>query len=91
MLQHLFDWFVLWPADLVAEIVLIPIGLAPVVATVGTWFCTVSVLDNTNDGRPNQVSTFIIAGLLSLYVFAVTGTAVVRIPHAFELLTRDSD
>ncbi len=79
MLKLFVDWLIIPPADFVAYLVCIPPGFGPLIATYFTWYYAVEILDGRNDGRAVRATTFTIAGILSLYVLAVTGTAVVRL------------
>jgi len=56
-----------------------------------TWFYMVNFLDDTTDGHPVRIRTYFIAGIISAYVFLVTGTALIRIPHVFYQLTKDDN
>lgn len=91
MLKVAYDWLILPPADLIAYLVLVPIAFGPLVATIATWIYVVGIRDDTSSGKPQRVSTYVIAGIISFYVFIVTGTALTRIPHAYYHMTRDDD
>lgn len=92
MLKSFYDWLVVPPADLVAYCVLLPLGFAPLLATGVTWLYTVNYLDDTTGGRPVRARTYFIAGIISAYVFLVTGTALFRLPHVlYELTKNDGD
>lgn len=91
MLKLLYEWLVLAPADLVAYAVLLPMGIAPFFATAAAWYYSAWLLDGERNFRPTKASTFLIAGLISVYVFFVTGTALVRLPHVAWQIMKDDD
>ena len=77
LLKLYYDWCVLPPAHLIDALVLIPIGFAPLIAVTITWLWLV---EGINDGRSrfSRFVTYIVAGTITLYVFAVTGTALIE-------------
>jgi hypothetical protein len=62
------------PADVVASLLLIPLGFAPLFATIATWYYTVLYLDEEGGGRPRRTRTFVVALIAAFYVFVLTGT-----------------
>lgn len=84
-------WLILWPADLIAGLAVIPIGIAPFIATAAAWKWVVSRRDKTVSWRPADAATFLLALVAALYVFAVTVTAVYRLPYVITHLHVDED
>lgn len=91
VLELFYNWLVVPPADLIAYLYLVPIGLAPLVLTAAAWFFSVNAIDGTHNGRPERLVTYFIAGLIAAYVFAVTGTAIIRLPHVYYEWLRSGD
>ena len=91
VVEILARWLILWPADLIAGLAVLPIGIAPFVATIAAWAWVVSVRDNTSEWRPANAMTFFLALAASLYVFAVTATAVYRIPYVITHIHSEDD
>jgi NADH:ubiquinone oxidoreductase subunit H len=90
MIRTLYDWLIVPPADLVAYGVAIVLGLGTVLAALLAEFYTVNFLDNTDDGKPRRVTTFIVAALLAFYVFLVIGTAVLhRLPIVLHMVDKE--
>jgi hypothetical protein len=83
VLKLFYDWLVVPPADLIANIYLVPIGFAPLFVTAAAWFYSVNAIDDTHNGKPKRIGTYFIAGLIAAYVFVVTGTATIRLPHVY--------
>ena len=86
MLKLFYDWLVVAPADLIAGFAVLAIGSSPLILMIMTWWFFV-----VKDDRPKRISTYFIAVILSAYVFAVTGTAFIRLPHAYYQIVRDND
>jgi hypothetical protein len=71
------DWFLRPPAFLVACLVtLLTIG-CPLLAAIATWWYAILSWDYKNQGQPTSALAFVVAGVASLSVLAITGTAVV--------------
>ena len=93
MLRALYEWTVAPVADLIAYAALFPIFVAPVVVTFATWHCVSGYLKRSgvDDTHPLRPQTYALIGLLCGYVFLVTGTAVIRLPHVYYALLRSGD
>jgi len=91
VLKLFVDWLIIPPADFVAYLVCIPLGFGPLIATYFTSYHVVEIWDRAKDGRAKRTTTFIIAGILSLYVLVVTGAAIARLPHVLHTMGQESD
>jgi hypothetical protein len=81
VLELFWNWLILPSADFVAVLLIVPFGAAPLVAAYLTWVYGVKILEGGNDGRARHPTTFIIAGILFLYVLLVTAAALHRAPY----------
>jgi hypothetical protein len=91
VLRSLYHVAVLPLADLIAYLALIPVGFAPLAATIGAWIYTVERLGNGVNRPAKRALVYAIAAAVSAYVLVVTATAVTRIPHAYYQMVRDND
>lgn len=90
MFKEFYDWFIAPPAYGLARLMLLPIGVAPLVATGATWYLVVL----QDDFLPHRLRKFklLIGILLCAYVLFVTSTAVLKLPHvAYETFLKDND
>jgi hypothetical protein len=76
VIQLLFDWFMLRPAEALAGFAIVPISLMPIVAAIFAWRWVVRVADGKTTGRASRATALIIAATISGYVLVVTGFAV---------------
>jgi hypothetical protein len=91
-LKVFVDWFLLTPANLVAYLILFPIAFTPLFAAAAAWAYALKFLEAMPAIKARPSLTYIIAGLITVYVFLVTGAALGRLSHvAYVVFERDTD
>jgi hypothetical protein len=92
MLSLLYDWLIVPPADVLGAIIILPIMMAPLFATIAAWFFVVFIFEGKSNGSATRAWTVLIAGMISGYVLLVTMTTVIRLPHTVhEMLARGDE
>ena len=72
----LWELLLVWPANVIAHLVAIPLGLAPLLAGIATWVWMFSKF-SSRAGKLKRAAVFVLGGAAGAYVFLLTGTAVV--------------
>ena len=83
MLKWIYDWFIVGPADMVAAAFFIFVWPVLFYLVICTWLLVVHgnihVLErDTNKASPMR---YVLGIVVCAYVFVVTGTAILRLPH----------
>jgi hypothetical protein len=94
----LYDWLILAPADIIAWFVVCALGLGALFAVYMTYQLisldlitekqkqNYGSLPKRIDTLPKRIITRIVAVMITVYVFAVLGTALMRIPHIMYMM-----
>jgi len=96
MLRFVWEWAVIAPADLVAQLMAIALGLLPLAAGVGAWVGTYKIFEiapSPGEVRRSvhrwQVRPAILAWIAALYVALIVGVSFSRVPKAIFMLLND--
>jgi hypothetical protein len=83
MLKWFYDWFIVGPADMVAAAFFVFVWPALFYLVICTWLFVVhgSIHVLERDTYKASQMRYVLGFVVCAYVFVVTGTAVLRLPH----------
>jgi len=98
-LKLLFNWLVLIPAAGVDYLIASIMGILALAAPVLAWHWTIRLIEPSSPGilghdfpgKPRNFSTWIIASIAALYVFALAGEAIYHLPRVMLAMATASD
>jgi hypothetical protein len=90
MLELLYDWFVIDPADLVAALIVVVLACLPFAAGGGAAWLAYKFMKKHKPRRSWQYLAFTLACFVGLYVAFITAVAFTRLPASmFQFLRID--